>query len=122
MGRSVRYGPVVINNNVTAATPAPTGAPGSTAVLLEYSRRHDLSEHVLLVTSSGITAGDTVTVRPWWYDPTVSLWVRGATTVVTDDGAVIAYCIGEGIHWQVTAVSLTAGNFEFSGQFINKSA
>ena len=122
MGRNVRYGPVVLDSSVTAATSAPTGAPGSAATLLEYPRRHDVSEHVLLVTGHGITAGDTVTVRPWWYDSTVGLWVRGGTTTVTDDGAVIAYCIGEGIYWQVTAISLTGGNFEFSGQFINKSA
>ena len=75
---------------------------------------------MLLVTGNGITAGDTITIRPWWYDPRAGAWLRGATTVVTDDGAIEAYLIGVRIYWQVTAISLTGGTFELSSQFFDK--
>lgn len=118
MSRNVRYGITALNNNVTAATAAPTTATDGTA----YPKRHDCFECVLLVSGDGVTAGDNVTVRPWWYDDVAGDWVRGGTTVVTDDGVVIAYCVGERIAWQVTAATVTTGHFELGQQFVNKSA
>ena len=120
MGRNVRYGITSINAEVdaTADQPQPTLATDGTA----YPKRHDCFEIVLFVTGDGITAGDTCTVRPHWWDDLTARWVRGGTTVVTDDGAVIAYGIGERIYWEVTALSLTGGHFELTQQIINKSA
>jgi len=130
MGRNVRYGATVINAAVDAAAdqPAPTNpAPDPVVQGTAYPRRHDVMECLLLITGNGsLTAGDTITVRPWWYDPTsgaTGRWLRGATTTVTDDGAVLAYCIGERIYWEVTAVvRAVAGEWLLSQQFINKSA
>ena len=118
MGRNVRYGITALNNNVTAVTTAPSlGTHGT-----EYPKRHDCFECALIVTGEGVAVGDSLTIRPWWYDDVAGDWSRGSTTVVTNDGVIVAYCVGERIAWEVTAATVSSGHFELGQQFMNKSA
>ena len=120
---STRHVPVVY----LAAVGAPTAAPTLLSHGIPYQGKNTAAESFLMVSGNGTTAGDTITIRPWWWDPMAAAgagaWCRGATTTITDDGVIEAYNVGARIYWQVTAMTLAAaGTFELTNQFYDKGA
>lgn len=117
----IRYPVSVYDATVTQVSLVPSAGTDG----IPYPGKGNNTECFLLVTGNGLTAGDSIIIRPWWYDPLsnggAGAWLRGATTTVTDDGAIEAYLIGTRIYWQVTTITIAvAGSFELSNQFFCK--
>lgn len=117
---SIRHPTTVYATGVNA----PNGAPTAVTDGIPYLGKAGNTEGMLMVTPNGTTAGDTITIRPWWWNPqavNANKWTKGASTTITDSGVIEAYLIGTRIYWEVTAVTLAAGgSWDLGSQFFDK--
>ena len=117
MGRNYRTTPVSVATSVTATTAAPSAATDG----LAYPDV-GVTESFVMVTANGSGASDTISVTPYWYDPTNTGWCEGNAASITGSGVVACYCIGTRIYLRVTAISLSSGSFNISTQFLSKGS
>lgn len=117
MGRNFRNLPVVYSAGVAAVTAAPSAATDG----VEYPN-FDVTECFVLV--SGATAGKTIEVTPYWYDPKTgssNKWIEGNAATVTSSGVMVVYCVGTRLYLRVTDIA-GSSDFDISVQFVSKGA